>query len=157
MFVFGIKFKSYKKVIAVAACGVLVLLAVVVFKAQGETLQDNATCDELGSYSLVADTKADEISFLNQLGLKPIADSRQSESIVIPAQFNKAYEDYNILQKKAGLDLYAYKGENAEKITYSLENPYDECNLVVIIVCRDRVIGGHRTNGEFGFENKPLV
>ncbi len=155
MFVLNFRFKLGKTALIVMACIVVIAIVVAVSLANSNKIPDSATCDEVGRYSLVAETVGGECGFLKQFGLEPVADSRKSESIVIPGDFNEVYDDYNNLQKKIGLDLSRFKGREAEKITYELEDSTEK--YAVILVCNGRVIGGHLTNGEYGDENKSLL
>lgn len=158
MFVFKLKFRLSKKIVITATCVTAGIIAVALFASKSRAIPDSATCDEAGRYSLVAETVGGECGFLKNFGLKPDADSRQSESIVIPSEFNSAYEEYNQLQKQIGLNLENFKGKETEKITYTLENSENkEDKFAVLLVCKGRVIGGHLTNGEYGYSNKPLI
>ncbi len=138
--------------ITIVICGVMLAVVTAIAICSGYR-SDTATCDEAGAYSLVAENAAEEIEFLSQFGLSVASESRRSEKITIPTDFSAVYEDYNALQNQIGLDLEHFKGETADKVTYTLNSG----EYVVILVCRGRVIGGHITNGEFGSENRPLV
>lgn len=156
MFVLNFKLK-FNKIAVIAIAGIAAAAAIIISVcfANRNSIPDAATCDEAGRYSLVAETVGGECGFLKQFGLSPVADSRESESVVIPEKFNSTYEDYNSLQTRIGLDLSRFKGKVAEKITYELENSDEK--YAVILVYKGRVIGGHLTNGEYGDENKPLI
>lgn len=136
--------------IALSGAAIIITSAVV---AGTSYRSDTATCDEIGSYSVSVEDKNDEIEFLKLFNHKPIADSRQRETVTIPTEFNSVYEEYNELQKKIGLDLNRNKGAKAEKISYRLENNY----YAVILISDGRIIGGHITNGEWGSKNMPLT
>lgn len=93
--------------------------------------------------------------FLEQFGVETADAKPEKRSVVIPSDFNKYYEEYNELQKKIGLDLGKFKGKEVTEITVPLEKPKD--NNAVLLVYKNRVIGGHITNGEYGSKNLPLV
>lgn len=154
---FVLKLKIRKKYVISIAIIILaaVLLFVILLSSGGAVPNDSATCDEIGKFSLVAQTVGGEVGFIKQFGYDVNADSRTSDSVIIPSVFNEIYEEYNTLQRKIGLDLEDYKGREVKKITYELEN--SEEKYAVILTLQGRVIGAHLTNGEYGDENKPLI
>ena len=91
----------------------------------------------------------------NSFGVETADAKPEKRSVVIPSDFNKYYEEYNELQKKIGLDLGKFKGKEVTEIIVPLEKPKD--NNAVLLVYKNRVIGGHITNGEYGSKNLPLV
>ena len=98
-------------------------------------------------------------SFFNdirhRMRLNAKGESRVCEEIIIPQVFNKTYEEYNNLQKKVGLDLSRYAGKNVYKATYELVD--SKTNYAVILIYKNRMIGGHLTNGEYGDKILPLI
>ena len=110
--------------------------------------------DKTGEYSLVLND-GEEKKFLEQFGIETADAKSEKRSVIIPSDFNKYYEEYNELQKKIGLDLGKFKGKEVTEITVPLEKPKD--NNAVLLVYKNRVIGGHITNGEYGSKNLPLV
>lgn len=156
MFVFNIKLKSKKNLIKVVIIGI-VIIAVICFVSavSGEhKVPHTATCDEIGEYSLCAENLQEQCDFLSQLGYE-VDKEIDSRNILIPTEFNLAYEEYNSLQKEIGLDLSRYKGETARQIKIKLKN-IDE-KYAVLLVYDGKVIGGHITNGEYGSKNQPLI
>lgn len=155
MFVLKLKIRK-KYVISISAAVIaLAVMLILVFSSGNTAPSDSATCDEVGRYSLVAQTVGGECGFIKQFGYDVIAESRECEPVVIPSSFNQIYEEYNELQKKIGLDLEAYKGREAQKITYELDN--SDMKYAVILTLKGRVIGAHLTNGEYGDKNEPLI
>lgn len=155
MFVLNMKIRKKYIIPIVIVIISAVVLFLIVFSSGDTAPHDSATCDEAGKYSLVAQTVGGECGFLKQFGYEVNSDSRKCETVTIPSVFNETYEEYNALQKKIGLDLEAFKGRKAQKITYMLENS-DE-RYAVILTLNGRVIGAHLTNGEYGDVNKPLI
>ena len=102
---------------------------------------------------------AQRVEFLNKQGLIVEPDP-ESEKIIIPAQFNKAYEEYNELQKSQGFDLLPYAGKEATKYSYKVLNyPDFPENVTVNLLFDDhRMIGADITynDAENGF-TKPLI
>lgn len=142
MFVFNFKIKAKKTVILAA---VLSVTAAIIC---------TAVSDKTGEYSLVLND-GEEKKFLEQFGVETADAKPEKRSVVIPSDFNKYYEEYNELQKKIGLDLGKFKGKEVTEIIVPLEKPKD--NNAVLLVYKNRVIGGHITNGEYGSKNLPLV
>lgn len=91
--------------------------------------------------------------FVAMLGYN-CADGESSREIIIPAEFNDVYEQYNSLQKECGYDLSRYKGENATCYTYTLTDYpdpnggfYKDININ-ILVCGGKIIGGDISSAE---------
>lgn len=157
MYVVKFSLKPSKKllcVFAVLAVIVLMVCAICLMTVHNKTC-DTATCDELGTYSLIAESESRQCSFLEQFGLTPVADSVSKKEVIIPTDFNAVYEEYNELQKAVGLDLTKFKGKKAEMVTYELENA--TARYAVLLIYNDTVIGAHLTNGEYGESNLPLI
>lgn len=156
MFVCDLKLAKFSlvKKIAVAVIVFIIGVAVVTAVKSGSYPKNTTTCDELGSYSICAEAPAQEQEFLKLLGYEVETESRISESIIIPSEFNDIYNEYNELQKPLGLNLEWYKGKNAEKVTYKLKN---SDKYTIILVCEGKIAGGHITNGEYGQSNLPLM
>lgn len=155
MFVLKLKIrKKYIVLILIAVIAAILLLFIFMLSGNAAP-SDSATCDEIGKFSLVAQTVGGEVGFIKQFGYDVNADSRECETVVIPSDFNETYDEYNNLQKKIGLNLEAYKGREIQKITYEINN--SEEKYAVILTLKGRVIGAHLTNGEYGDANKPLI
>lgn len=99
-------------------------------------------------------TNAHRVEYINSLGLK-INENPQVKSITIPENFGEVYEKYNLLQKKAGFDLSACKGKEAEVYTYRFAD--DEDMTVHIIVCDKRIVGGDISSVRIDGEMLPLI
>lgn len=155
MFVLKLKIRK-KHIVSILIAIIAAILLFIIFMSSGNVApSDSATCDEIGKFSLVAQTVGGEVGFIKQFGYDVNADSRECETVVIPSDFNETYDEYNNLQKKIGLDLEAYKGRGVQKITYEINN--SEEKYAVILTLKGRVIGAHLTNGEYGDANKPLI
>ena len=62
------------------------------------------------------------IEFLGNYGWEVTGDCIEREKVEIPAVFDAIYNDYNALQKLAGLDIANYKGKKAIRYTYIVTN-----------------------------------
>lgn len=156
MFVLNFKVADSKKafaIFAVASVAVAIICIICMISVQNN-LPDTATCDELGCYSLKCDKNDEQCTFLEQFGLSSLKITDSCE-IAIPTEFNKIYAEYNELQKSIGLDLEKFKGKSVQKVTYELKN--SKTKYAVLLIYKEKVIGGHLTNGEYGSKNLSLI
>ncbi len=93
--------------------------------------------------------------FLESYGWEVAEEEIEIEEITIPKQFDLIYNNYNVLQKQAGLDLSDYKGKKAIRYTYLILNyPTDideEIRANVITVKGVPVAGDIMTTSLNGF------
>lgn len=147
MFVFRIK---RKRLVIMLTAVLLAVTAIIIFLNTDLTPVDDYAEVNSKSYSLKATNKNDRISFFEKLGIK-VTDEAVDE-VTIPQQFNSVYESYNEIQKKCGFDLSKYAGKAVKRYTYSIDNG----KVAVILVYKNRVIGGHIASGIYGEEYLPL-
>ena len=90
--------------------------------------------------------------FISALGYTVKSSPESVSEVIIPAEFNDVYKNYNELQKQAGLDLSLYKGKAVKKWTYTLTNypQYESSDAIRInlLVYNGRIIGGDICNIE---------
>ncbi len=156
---FLISFKSLKgKFILLTAA---VAAAVIVFTVLSSSESTNASpADGTPDYS--AASQEEIMSFINQLGLAVKSEPDSVSQVIIPAEFDDVYTNYNELQKQAGLDLSPYKGCTAKKWTYTVTDypAYENSNAVKLnlLVYNGRIIGGDICSVELdGFMNPITV
>ena len=93
-----------------------------------------------------AETEAQRLYFISQLGLTVEKNPSEIKEILIPYDFDQTYTNYNEIQKQAGLNLELYKGCTAKKWTYTVTNypGYEgkKCIKINLIIYRNRIIGG---------------
>lgn len=147
MFVLHLKKKRF--IICIAA--VLLVITAVIFFANAD-LTPVADFTEINSesYSLKAKNNAERLSFFRQAGIN--ATNETADDVFIPQNFNSVYNEYNELQKKCGFDLSKYAGKAVKRYTYSIDNG----KAAVILVYKNRVIGGHIASGIYGEGYLPL-
>lgn len=63
---------------------------------------------------------------LSEFGWEFEPKPAETAEIIIPAVYDEVFENYNELQKKAGLDLEPYMGKRATRYTYIITNYPDE-------------------------------
>ena len=96
------------------------------------------------SVDLSAKTHDQQIAVLNAFGYEVDSHPVLIEEIVIPAEFDEKYEQYNNLQKLSGFDLTKFKGMRAKKYTYRVTNYSDQSENILanLLVYGDKAIGG---------------
>lgn len=149
MFVCSLK-TSKKKLIL---CGVVVLLIVVAaFFLFGRSDSKLFAVSPSGKYSLSAKDNAARIAFLSQFGWKVHEEPVEISEVVIPAEFNQTYEEYNEIQKQQGLDLSDYKEQTCKRISYEVCNyPGHTTGIRANLLLYDgRVVGGDISAVELG-------
>ncbi len=155
MFVLNFKIKNRGKALRYTVIVILIIALVIfaVIKNSGSNA-DTATCDEVGEYSLKAETEEQRLGILNSFGIEN-AELEESDEITIPEDFNSITEKYNETQKQIGLDLSPYKGQKAQRLTYSVNG--ENASYAVLLVNNGRLIGGHLTNRVYGEGVMPLT
>ena len=68
------------------------------------------------------DNDAVNIEFLKEYGWEVEPECIEREKVEIPKEFDDVYNNYNQIQKRAGLDLSRYKGKKAVRYTYIVTN-----------------------------------
>ena len=98
---------------------------------------------------------SEAVRFLESYGWEVEDSPIETVEIKIPDIFDDVYENYNLLQIDAGLDLNPYKGKNAVRYTFRVknypENVYGEVRGNVIIVDGKPIAGDISTVAIDGF------
>lgn len=106
-----------------------------------------------GGKSYAVSDSGELTEFIASLGYTT-AGEPAVKNIVIPAEFSSVYYGYNDIQKSAGYDLLAYRGESAEVYTYTITDYPDGKGGFLndikanIIVCDGKIIGGDISSAE---------
>ena len=96
---------------------------------------------------LASGESEENIKFLEKYGWEVDSEYTEKVTLEIPEVFDDVYNNYNQLQKAAGLDLTKYKGRKAVRYTYIVMNfPEDTGgeNVFANILC----IGGEPVAGD---------
>lgn len=99
-------------------------------------------------------TNALRVEYLKSIKLEPDDSEVASKNIIIPERFGEVYENYNLIQRKAGFDLSRYKGKEATLYTYALAGEKDR--EIHLIVCDGKIIGGDIASLKLNGEMKSL-
>ncbi len=79
--------------------------------------------------------------FLKAFGIVTEQHPTSRESILIPENFDKIFEEYNDLQKSAGFDLAPYRGKAAVKFTFRVLNfPDPELEIFANVIIIDEEV-----------------
>ncbi len=66
-----------------------------------------------------------------------------SETVILPSKLTPVYKNYNVIQKKAGLDITPYLSKKVKRYTYEVTNfpfPTDETVLANVLVYKNKII-----------------
>lgn len=109
----------------------------------------------IGAFCIFESENSKNIKFLKGYGWIVEKEPVEEAEIVIPEVFDDMYENYNLLQKEANLDLTPFAGMKAKRFTYILKNfPYETDEQVranVITVNKEPVAGDIMTVSFNGF------
>lgn len=139
--------KSFAAVLVLLFAALLLIMRFTVFNFTPTTAYN----DIAGKYNLEITDNFTIEDFFRQFDLQINKNTEEEVNVTIPSEFNKVYENYNNLQKQQGLDLNNYKGFNAVRYTYDVENyPTNAEVKANIIVCNNKVIAGDLCTVELG-------
>ncbi len=148
MFVFSLKANKTRVIILLA---MIVAALALIFFFTGK----NAPVINDGGINRKASNEQERVAFLSQFGWEINEDPSAVEEVVIPAEFDETYRQYNELQISQGFDLTKYAGKTAKKWTYEVKNypgysADNNCIRANILVFDGAVIGGDVSSTEQG-------
>ncbi len=85
------------------------------------------------------------IEFLASYGWETGGRYIEKEKVVLPKNLDAVYENYNRLQKEAGLDIEPYLGQECVRYTYEVKNYPDKSETGVranLLCCGEVIIAG---------------
>lgn len=143
MFVVSIKSEKLKKILAVCLVCVFAVIGGVVYVSMTEAVPASS----IGGIVMKADTAEERIAFFSQFGWEISEDPVEVKEVIIPAEFDETYTEYNELQKTQGLDLEPFKGVRVKAWCYEIKNypGYENADNLIhgnILVYDGVVIGG---------------
>ena len=146
---FVLRFKKKRFFIILAAVLAVITAFLIILNADFTSVEDYVEKDSV-KYSLKADESEDRIEFFKQFSI--IADKEAADEVMIPQTFNSIFEKYNEFQNSFGFDLSNYAGKTVKRYTYSIDNG----KKAVILVYKNRIVGGHIASGVYGEDYLPL-
>ena len=104
----------------------------------------------------------ERLEFLTSLGWEADAEPVEVAEIIIPAEFDEVYTEYNELQKEQGFDLEVYCGLRVKRWTYRITNlegypETSDCIRANLLVYDGIIIGGDICSVELDGFMKGLV
>lgn len=156
-------FKTSKVELIVLIMGLVVFIATLwyIFTPKNDperTSANNVT--SVTQFLVNAQTADDRAQFLSQFGWEIDPEPIETRDVIIPAEFDEDYTDYNEIQKLLGFDLSEYKGQKAKKWVYSVINYPGISNNVTatLLIVDGKVIGGDiSSKGEQKFTHSFLM
>ena len=147
MFMFSFRLKKGRVLIAAALICAVVLISVMggvtFFGGEAVAAIGNEAEEQPERPSRVR-TNEQRLAYINSFGWQVEPEPVEIAEVIIPAQFDRLYEEYNALQKPAGHDLSRHTGRRAKRYTYVVTNyPGQGQDVRLNLLVRDnRVIGG---------------
>lgn len=139
MFVYSVN-KRQIKLAAIVFCLIVMCIILVLLTRQSiETMKANQV-------NLKASSPQERVAYLAQFGWSVDENSAQVKEIIIPAEFDEVYSEYNKIQLEQGFDLTKYLSKRVKKCTYTVTNypGYEQksCIKATLLVFDGKVIGG---------------
>lgn len=144
LFVYSVKAQTLK-FFSVVALSVAALLLLVAFIPTYEPSVVNTLYTETSNVKFnKIKTNDDRIDFLEQFGWTVHESPADTQTVIIPQEFDKIMLSYNEFQRDMGLDLAKYKGKEVTRYTYEVTNfpEYEGRVYANMLVYRNKVIGG---------------
>lgn len=143
MFVVSLSSKKFKKVLLPLLCFVFAVSAVVLFRCFSTTDKEPSEVKSVGKN--ITDS-SQILTFISTFGWEVDEEPDEVREVIIPAEFDDVYNNYNAIQLKQGYDLKKYAGERVKRWTYTIKNYPEyvdqECIKINILVYKGEVIGG---------------
>lgn len=89
------------------------------------------------------ETNEERIAFLQSFGWQTETGPAETREVMIPAQFDDVYQNYNAMQQAQGFDLAPYAGEIVTQFKYKITNyPGGETEVFATLLVYGRLIVG---------------
>lgn len=139
MFVFSVKSKQIKAGLLIIFVVLTVICLFVLARDSKETANNDGA-------SLKAASHSERMTFLSQYGWEVDEEPLEVCEVIIPAEFDDTYTEYNKIQTAQGFDLSAFAGVRVKRWTYGIKNytGYENRNCIRanLLVYDGLVIGG---------------
>jgi len=117
MFVFTTKLTKKKLAGMIVAAGGLLVLIIALLASRSPTHAGK----ELGPVKNIK-TDLDRVAYLERMGWEVNKTPVGVEEVLIPFEWNDAFEDYNNLQNDQGFELTNYRGKRVTRISFTVKN-----------------------------------
>ena len=143
MFVVSLSGSRFKKiVIPMVVVGVIVLACAFAKISSPEPAKSEALVSVDGSDASAVELK----SFISSYGWTVNGEPDEVREVMIPAEFDDVYTNYNAIQTAQGFDLSGLKGQRVKRWTYTVTNypgyETEDCVKINILVYNGCVVGG---------------
>ena len=118
MFVVSVKSDKLKKFFVTAVVLLLTVIGGLVYVSKQEAIPAST----IGNIDMKATNNEERVAFFSQFGLEAGEEPLEVKEIVIPAEFDESYTEYNEIQKRQGLDLEPFKGVRVKYWSYEILN-----------------------------------
>lgn len=125
---------SKKRIIAVLVLAAAVVGAVLYLR------WDRGEAQEPQQY--FGETNEERVAFLQSFGWQTEAGPAETREVMIPAQFDDVYRNYNAMQQAQGFDLAPYAGEIVTQFKYKITNYPGETEVFATLLVYGRLIIG---------------
>ncbi len=143
MFVVSLSSKKFKKILLPLLCICFAVSAVVLLRCFSASDKESSAVESVGKN--ITDS-SQILSFISTFGWEVDEEPDEVREVIIPAEFDDVYNNYNAIQLKQGYDLQKYAGERVKRWTYTIKNYPEyidqECIKINILVYKGEVIGG---------------
>lgn len=143
MFVVSLSSRKFKKVLLPLLCFVFAISAVVLFRCFSISQNEPSQVISVGK-NITDSSKL--LTFISSFGWEVDEEPDEVREVIIPAEFDDVYNNYNAIQLKQGYDLQKYAGERVKRWTYTIKNYPEyvdqECIKINVLVYKGEVIGG---------------
>ncbi len=147
MFIFSVRSSKFKKIAVMAAAFIFVIIFIGVLKGCSPDSAGRETSTESERADMSAFGEDGRLRFISSLGWEVDKASGGMCEVLIPAEFDDVYNEYNKIQISQGTDLSRYAGVKVQKWTYDITNydGYEPDSGVIklnLLILDSRVIGG---------------
>lgn len=91
---------------------------------------------------ILGETNEERLAYLQSFGWQVDPEPSDTREVMIPAQFNDVYLNYNAMQQAQGFDLAPYAGEVCTQYKYHVTNYPDEPEVYATLLVYGRLIIG---------------
>lgn len=149
MYIKAIKLERKKLIMFAALIATVAAVAAFVIQAAKGSDGSIQTAGKAAA-SVKGETAEQRAEFLKSFGWEISEDPTEIAEVLIPTEFDKTYEQYNVLQKKQGFDLSKYMGKRVKMWTYTVTNyPGDVGGVhATLLICGGEIIGGDISSDE---------
>lgn len=124
----------------------IILLLIIMCIALSVLTKQSVETAKANEFNLKASDSDERIAYLSQFGWCVEEEPCEVKEVIIPAEFDEVYDNYNKIQLEQGFDLTKYCSKRVKKWTYIVTNypGYEdsECIRATLLIYDGNVIGG---------------